>query len=166
MRIAGAVLSRRALVESMLNGMTADPRAFLGSGPASLAAHEVERARFRERFQAYEQDLVDQFETLRPSAEAYSPLSFFFNFSHNVMKGQIVDSLLWSLPWPVGLNDLLSGAPREEDPERSREQLARTLTAYARTNPQTIRGRPMPVIVYDPEAGYRSFRLTLRRLRE
>jgi hypothetical protein len=24
----------------------------------------------------------------------------------------------------------------------------------------------MPVIVYDPEAGYRAFRLTLRRLRE
>ena len=54
--------------------------------------------------------------------------------------------------------------PRE--PERSRETLARTLTAYARTNPHKIRGRLMPVIVYDPEAGYRSFRLTLRRLRE
>ena len=82
--------------------------------------------------------------------EAYSPLSFFFNFSHNVMKGQIVDSLLWSLSWPVGLNDLLTSEPRlEEDPERSRVQLARTLTAYARTNPHKIRGRLMPVIVYD-----------------
>jgi hypothetical protein len=163
---AGAVVGRRALVEAMLNGMTADPRAFLGSGPASLAAHEVERGRFRERFQSYEPDLVDEFEAFRPSAGAYSPLSFFFNFSHNVMKGQIVDSLLWSLPWPVGLNDLFTSELRDEDPERSREQLARTLTAYARTNPQTIRGRLMPVIVYDPEAGYRSFRLTLRRLRE
>jgi hypothetical protein len=50
--------------------------------------------------------------------------------------------------------------------ERSRETLARTLMGYARTNPQKIRGRLMPVIVYDPEAGYRAFRLTLRRLRE
>jgi hypothetical protein len=158
--------SRRAVVESMLNGMTADPRAFLGAGPASLAAHELERARFRERFLAYQRDLTEEFEAFRPSAEAYSPLSFFFNFSHNVMKGQIVDSLLWSLPWPVGLNDLFTGEPRTEDPERSREQLARTLTAYARTNPHKIRGRLMPVIVYDPEAGYRGFRLTLRRLRE
>jgi hypothetical protein len=162
----GAVLGRRALVESMLNGMTADPRAFLGSGPASLAAHELERARFRERFRSYQADLIDEFEAFRPSAEAYSPLSFFFNFSHNVMKGQIADALLWSLPWPVGLNDLFSGEPRDENPERSREQLARTLTAYARTNPHKIRGRLMPVIVYDPDAGYRAFRLTLRRLKE
>jgi hypothetical protein len=161
-----AIGSRHAVVESMLNGMTADPRAFLGAGPASLAAHEVERARFRERFRAYQRNLTEEFEAFRPSAAAYSPLSFFFNFSHNVMKGQIVDSLLWSLPWPVGLNDLFTGEPRTEDPERSREQLARTLTAYARTNPHKIRGRLMPVIVYDPDAGYRGFRLTLRRLRE
>ena len=161
-----ATRPRQAVVESMLNGMSADPRAFIGAGPASLAAHEVERARFRERFLAYQPDLTEEFASLRPSAEAYSPLSFFFNFSHNVMKGQIVDSLLWSLPWPVGLNDLFTGEPRAEDPERSREQLARTLTAYARTNPHKIRGRLMPVIVYDPEAGYRAFRLTLRRLRE
>jgi hypothetical protein len=162
----GAVLGRRALVESMLNGMTADPRAFVGAGPTSLAAHEVERARFRDRFRACESALVAEFEACQPSASAYSPLSFFFNFSHNVMKGQIVDSLLWSLPWAVGLNDLFTGEPRVERPDRSRETLARTLTAYARTNPHTIRGRLMPVIVYDPEAGYRAFRLTLRRLRE
>ena len=161
-----ATRPRQAVVESMLNGMSADPRAFIGTGPASLAAHEVERARFRERFLAYQPDLTEEFASFRPSAEAYSPLSFFFNFSHNVMKGQIVDSLLWSLPWPVGLNDLFTGEPRAEDPERSREQLARTLTAYARTNPHKIRGRLMPVIVYDPDAGYRGFRLTLRRLRE
>jgi hypothetical protein len=166
-RLGGDATSlRRAVVESILSGMTADPRAFIGAGPASLAAHEVERARFRERFLAYQPDLTEEFEAFRPSAEAYSPLSFFFNFSHNVMKGQIVDSLLWSLPWPVGLNDLFTGEPRTEDPARSREQLARTLTAYARTNPQKIRGRLMPVIVYDPEAGYRAFRLTLRRLKE
>ena len=111
-------------------------------------------------------DLLETFETLQPGPTAYSPLSFFFNFSHNVMKGQIVDSLVWSLPWPVGLNDLFTAAPREEAPERSRETLARTLTAYARTHPHKIRGRLMPVIVYDPEAGYRAFRLALRRLRE
>ncbi len=61
---------------------------------------------------------------------------------------------------------VLSGAAMDEPAERSRMTLATTLMAYARTNPNTIRGRPMPVIVYDPEAGYRAFRLTLRRLRE
>ncbi|HVG87088.1 MAG TPA: hypothetical protein VM820_21370 [Vicinamibacterales bacterium] len=157
---------RHGLVESMLNGLTADPRAFVGPGPTSLAAHELERARFREQFLAHETQLIEAFEMCQPSANAYSPLSFFFNFSHNVVKGQVVDSLLWSLPWAVGLSDLFTASAREETPQRSRETLARTLTAYARTNPHKIRGRLMPVIVYDPEAGYRSFRLTLRRLRE
>jgi hypothetical protein len=159
-------LDRASLVESMLNGLTADPRAFVGAGPPSLAAHELERARFRDRFLAHQARLLEAFEAFQPSAAAYSPLSFFFNFSHNVVKGQVVDSLLWSLPWPAGLSDLFTSAARDETPERSRETLARTLTAYARTNPHKIRGRLMPVIVYDPEAGYRAFRLTLRRLRE
>lgn len=161
-----ATRARQAVVESMLNGLTADPRAFLGTGPSSLAAHEVERARFREQFLDRKDVLLEAFEGLRPTPEAYSPLSFFFNFSHNVVKGQVVDALLWSQPWPVGLNDLFTGQPRTEPPERSREALARTLTAYARTNPHRIRGRLMPVIVYDPDAGYRAFRLTLRRIRE
>lgn len=164
---------RSALIEALLNGLTADPRAFLGQGPASLTAHEVERRRFRDRFEARRTELIEAFAACQPSAAVYSPLSFFFNFSHNVVKGQIVDSLLWSLPWTVGLSDLLASAPATpaadrapEPPDRSRETLARTLTAYARTNPHKIRGRLMPVIVYDPDAGYRAFRLTLRRLRE
>lgn len=161
-----ATLTRAEAVESMLNGLTADPRAFLGPGVGSLAAHEQERLRFRERFRGYEADLTSEFEAFRPTADAYSPLSFFFNFSHNVVKGQVVDSLLWSLVWPVGLSELFTGAPLDERPERSRQILARTLTAYARTNPHRIRGRLMPVIVYDPEAGHRAYRLTIRRLGE
>jgi hypothetical protein len=166
---AAAGIERSRLVEAMLNGLTADPRAFVGPATASLAAHEAERQRFRDQFESRRGELMTGFATLQPSAAAYSPLSFFFNFSHNVVKGQVVDSLLWSLPWTVGLSDLLSSAPPlpgrpVEAPGRSRETLARTLTAYARTNPHTIRGRLMPVIVYDPETGYRAFRLTLRRL--
>jgi hypothetical protein len=36
---------------------------------------------------------------------------------------------------------------------------------YARAHPDRIRGRLMPVIVYDPEAGHRAFAVTLRKLR-
>ncbi|MEZ5284242.1 MAG: hypothetical protein R2712_05410 [Vicinamibacterales bacterium] len=167
LREAGAdVEARGPVVESMLNGLTADARAFVGAGPSSLAAHEVERARFRERFLAYRDDILPEFERWQPRPDRYSALSFFFNFSHNVVKGQVVDTLLWSAPWPVGLNDLFTGEPREEAGERSRAKLATTLMAYARTNPHKIRGRLMPVIVYDPETGYRAYRLTLRRLRD
>jgi hypothetical protein len=161
-----AVLARRDAVESMLSGLSGDARAFIGAGPQSLAAHEVERRRFRDHFLHYQEDLAGEFEAFRPTPHAYSPLSFFFNFSHNVVKGQVVDTLLWSAPWAVSLSDLLTGAPMDEPADRSRETLATTLMAYARTNPHKIRGRLMPVIVYDPEAGYRAFRLTLRRLRE
>ena len=162
-----STLERAGLVESMLNGLSGDARAFVGTGPSSLSAHEMERARFREHFLGYQAELTSEFEAFQPVADRYSPLSFFFNFSHHVVKGQVVDSLLWSAPWAMSLSDLLTGAVRPDEPaERSREILARTLMAYARTNPHKIRGRLMPVIVYDPEAGYRAFRLTLRRLRE
>ncbi len=162
----GAVAGRAAVVESILNGLSADARAFVGAGPTSLLAHEVERARFRERFLHYQDDLIAEFQPFQPAPDAYSPLSFFFNFSHNVVKGQVVDSLLWSTPWHVSLNDLFTGAPIDEPEDRSRTALATTLMAYARTNPHRIRGTLMPVIVYDPETGYRAFRLTLRRLSE
>lgn len=157
---------RAAIVESILNGLSADARAFLGSAPPSLLTHEVDRQRFRERFLHYRDELHTEFEAFRPEPARYSPLSFFFNFSHNVVKGQVVDSVLWSAPWRVSLSDLLTGQPMDEPADRSRVTLATTLMAYARTNPQRIRGRLMPVIVYDPEAGYRAFRLTLRRLQE
>ncbi|MCC7125242.1 MAG: hypothetical protein IT178_10370 [Acidobacteria bacterium] len=162
-----SVLDRTAIVESMLNGLSADVRAFLGAGPGSLKAHEVERARFRDQYFAHRDGLEAAFDPFQPVLDRYSALSFFFNFSHNVIKGQVVDSLLWGHPWAVGLNDLFTGLPRPDEPaDRSREALARTLMAYARTNPHKIRGRLMPVIVYDAEAGYRAYRLTRRRLAE
>jgi len=37
---------------------------------------------------------------------------------------------------------------------------------YARANPHKIRGRLMPVIVYDPAAGRRAFCMTLRKLKQ
>ena len=152
----------------MLNGLSADARAFVGTGPTSLSAHEMERARFREHFLDYQADLTERVRGVPAGRRMrYSPLSFFFNFSHNVVKGQVVDSLLWSAPWAIALNDLFTGAVAARRTANARARpLARTLIAYARTNPHKIRGRLMPVIVYDPDAGYRGFRLTLRRLRE
>jgi len=37
---------------------------------------------------------------------------------------------------------------------------------YARANPHRIRGRLMPVIVYDPQAGRQAFSVALRKLNE
>jgi hypothetical protein len=100
----------------------------------------------------------------RPVDGAYSPLAFFFNFSHNVLKGTVVDALLRGRPWTVTFNDLLTGLPRDAELNAQRLDLATTLMGYARTNPNRIRGRLMPVIVYDPDAGRRAFAVTMAKI--
>ena len=86
----------RGVVEAMLNGLSADARAFLGVAPPASLLHAIAAGalEFRDAFHAYRRDLVDEFEPHRPNRRRYSPLSFFFNFSHNVVKGTVVDALL------------------------------------------------------------------------
>jgi hypothetical protein len=157
--------SHDVLVEALINGLSGDARAFVGRPPASLSSFEGERAQFREAFHGYRQDLLDAFERYRPSDRVYSPLSFFFNFSHNVVKGTTIDALVERRPWRLTFNDLLTshGAPEQNT---DKDALARTLMDYARANPQTIRGRLMPVIVYDPAKGRQAFSVALRKLTE
>ena len=151
-----------AVAEGILNGLSADARAFVGELPSSLASCDRERAAFRERFHGYRDDLVAKFERFKPSARAFSPLAFFFNFSHNVVKGTVIDALLRGRPWSVGLDDLLTasgdGAPKEE--------LAVTLMGYARSSPDRINGRLTPVIVYDPDTGREAFSIAMKKLKE
>ncbi len=153
------------LVEALLNGLSADARAFVAGGAAALTTCERERAEFAELFQYYREALLEAFEPFRPSERRYSPLSFFFNFSHNVRKGTVVDALLRGEPWRLTFNDLLTGFPEDATASASKALLANTLMTYARLNPDRIRGQLMPVIVYDPAAGRQAFGTTLRRLR-
>jgi hypothetical protein len=152
------------LAETLLNGLTPDARAFVGVPPASLAASEPDRAAFLELFNRHKTELLATFERFRPTESAYSPLSFFFNFSHNVVKGTVIDALLWGKYWDVTLNDLLSGPPRAGLDEGDKQLLVTTLMGYARSNPDRIRGRLMPVIVYDPQAGRRAYTITMEKL--
>jgi hypothetical protein len=175
--------ARAAIVEAIVNGMSADARAFLGvAPPASLSACAADRTAFRDQFLAHRDDLVAEFERHRPVDGAYTPLSFFFNFSHNVLKGTVVDALLRGEPWNVAFNGMLTGATvgrkpdiaettvrlKPDTPETTegdeRERLARTLMEYARANPDRIGGRLMPVIVYDPRAGHRAFRVMMEKV--
>jgi len=158
-------VERDLVVEALLNGLTPDARAFVGGAPSFLSPLAAELAEFREDFKRYEGELLQSFEKFRPTPQIYSPLSFFFNFSHNVLKGTIVDALLSGEPWHLTLNDLVT-AGEGESQEESKEVLARTLMAYARANPHKIRGRLMPVIVYDPQAGRQAFAVTIKKLTE
>ena len=159
--------ARERVVEAMLNGLTPDAGAFVGDHPpASLAAHDVERSEFCERFQRYRPDLLEEVERHRPSAHAYSPLSFFFNFSHNVLKGMVVDAVRWGEAWTLTLNDLLTAIPRDEPSGEAKRRLATTLMGYARSSPDRIRGRLTPAMVYDPRSGHRAYAMTLRQITE
>ena len=158
--------ARDALVEAMLNGLTPDARAFVGEPPSSLSSCDDDRREFRALFDRHRDALIAEFEPYRPSDRAYSPISFFFNFSHNILKGTVVDALLRSHVWDVTFNDLLTAMPRAEAIAQSKERLAKTLMGYARSNPDTIRGRLTPVIVYDPQAGHQAFTVTMRKIRE
>lgn len=157
---------RPVVVEALINGLSGDARAFVGAAPRSLAGFEAEAASFRDAFHTYRADLIAEFEAYRPSEQSYSPLNFFFNFSHNVVKGAVIDALLEGRPWSVSLNDLLTSRADEPSELLARETLAKTLMAYARANPHRIRGRLMPVIVYDPPAGRQAFSVALRKMKE
>jgi len=158
---------RPAIVEAILNGLSPDTRAFLGRHPPdSLAQCGTDLAEFRDLFQTHRQDLLEEFERHRPSEQTYSPLSFFFNFSHNVLKGTVIDALLRGDPWDVTLNDLFTGLPRAGAKSMAKKELAKLLMGYARANPHRIRGRLMPVIVYDPQAGRQAFSVATRKIRE
>ena len=157
---------RARVVEALLNGLTPDARAFVGAPITTLSAHEAERLRVRDQLLAYRGRLREEFEAFRPTGQAYSPLSFFFNFSHNVLKGTVVDALLRQQVWPLSLNDLFTSLPADPAVSEQKVLLAGTLMAYARSSPQTIRGRLMPVIVYDPSTGREAFGHTMRKLME
>lgn len=152
------------LEEALLNGLTADARAFIGVPPASLSDSDADRLQLVDGFTRHKEALLASFPRYRPTETAYSPLSFFFNFSHNVVKGAVVDALLWGEAWDVSLNDLLTGVRRAGLEEGSQELLATTLMAYARSNPDRIRGKLMPVIVYDPQAGRRAYTVAMEKL--
>jgi len=167
MRRTGVDGAERArVVEAVLAGLSADPRALIGRAPASLSAHDDDRSAFAELFHAQRNDLLAEFERHRPSARVYSPLSFFFNFSHNVLKGTIVDALLRGSAWDVSFNDLLTGLPADAPENERRRDLATTLMGYARRHPDRIRGRLTPVIVYDPATAQEAFTAAMRKMRE
>ena len=154
------------IIEAILNGLSADARAFVGEPPASLSNSDDDRVAFRALFLQHRDALVDAFQRYKPAADLYSPLAFFFNFSHNVLKGTVVDALLRGRAWPLTFDDMLTTLSRDASEPALKQELATTLMGYARANPDTIRGRPMPVIVYDPATGRDAFAVTIRKIME
>jgi hypothetical protein len=158
-------IERERVVEAILSGLSGDAGHFISPPSRRDAPDAEDRTEFAETFRKYKPALVEELERLRPTGQRYSPLCLFFNFSHNIVKGTLVDALLWGEPWPMTFNDLLTGVTGAETNGRSKETLAKTLMGYARANPDTIRGRRMPVVVYDIDTGRRSFAMAMRAVK-
>lgn len=156
---------RERVAEALLNGLSADAAHFIRPPSHHGSPGDAEQLEFSELFRTYRPALIEEFQRLQPSEHRYSPLSFFFNSSHNIVKGTVIDALLWGEPWTMTLNDLLTGVPGGEAGGRSKETLAKTLMGYARANPDRIRGKLMPVVVYDPQAGRRAFGAAIRAMK-
>lgn len=140
------------LTEALLGGLSADTAEVLAHGDVAT------------RVLPLLPELRPRFEALAPTPAAYSPISWFFNFSHNVIKGTIIDACFREEAWTVSYSDLLTGPHGGHSPLPSREALARTLMEYARRSPQRIRGELLPVIVYDVDAGRACHAATLAAL--
>jgi hypothetical protein len=155
----------QGISEALLIGLMPDAPAFLGGRPPdALASRESDLARIRELFASHQSNLLADFAAHRPTPTEYSPLSFTFNFPHNLVKGIVVDAARRGAPWPLALEDLVSALPRTPQLDLARRSLATTLMGYALANPDTIRGRPHPAIVCDPAAAVRAFEAVVLQL--
>ena len=154
-------VDRERIVEGILNGMTADARAFLGKTPAPLAEYETDLSECRRLFKTYKDALLKEFEAHRPSDRVYSPLAFNFNFPHNLVKAAIIDALLEAEGVKLTVNDLLTSFPRDDQSRRAKQKLASTLTKFAAFIPDRVKGRTVPVISYSPQTGLLVFAKTL-----
>jgi hypothetical protein len=92
-------------------------------------------------------------------------LALRFNFPHNVLKGLVIDALLRGGTRDLSLNDLLTGIPHDSKAATSKQGLAIALMAFGRSNPDNVRGRAVPAIIYDASSGLRSFAKTLLTIR-
>jgi hypothetical protein len=158
LRSTGATdLERRPIVEGILNGLTPDCGALLTDPPAPLATCEADRAELCGLMERHRAALLTDFEGHRPSEQGYSPLCLFFNFPHNVLKGMVIDALFRGEPTKLSVNDMLRGAAQGDTSGDERLAMTETLMGFARTSPDRIRGRLVPAIIYDPQAGRRAY---------
>ena len=158
--------TRAPVIEAFLNGLSADVDALVGEEtPASLKAHAAERSELVDLFARHRRAIAAAADRHRPLDRAYSPLSFYFNFCQNVLKGIVADALLWGEAWNLTLDDLLRAAPEGDPQGEARQNCATMLMRYAKANPDPIRGRRLPAIVYDPPTGRRAYSVALKKIK-
>jgi hypothetical protein len=156
---------RRAVVGALLNGLSADPWAFVGKPPEPLAAYGEEHAEFRRLFGLHRSELLEEIEALMPSRDAYSPLSLQFNFPHNALVALMVIALIGGVAPNVPFNALLTTPPDPPSGDAA-ALLARAITGYAAAHPERRGERRILPVAYNESVGLRSFSWTMGALRK
>jgi hypothetical protein len=140
---------RASIAEGLLNGLSADPWAFIEKTPAFLREHQAEHDEFRELLGAHRTDLLREFESQRPGAAVYSPLAFATNFLSNTVVAMVVVALVDEQSHP-SLDSLLATQRARPLAAGSAERLARELMGYSMAAAERARGDGAPLIVVDP----------------
>ncbi len=156
---------RASITQALLQGLAADPYAFTGSLPASLADSREEYDEVVAMLTAHLGVLLEEFEAQKPQKVRYSPLALHFNFPHNTLVAIVTLALLEARPQPLTLNDLF--VPEfETGSHETQEHLARTLMAFSRSSPDRLGYRGAMLVAYDPLSGLRSFTMARDTLRK
>lgn len=157
---------RDELVQSLLQGLTADPWGFAGSPPPALADHGEAYAEVRALLERHGETLLADLERHRPTKKAYAPLALHFNFPHNTLVAMVTLALLEGKPQRLALNDLFSRELDDPPEDETREGLARTLMAFSGGSPDRLGHRGAMLVAYDPLSAMRTFSMTTKALRK
>jgi hypothetical protein len=161
-RSTDASPDRPAIVEGLLSGLSADPWLFAGKTPPCLRGREDDHESVRRALEECRDQLLCDFEAIRPSTSCYSPLGFEVNFLCNALVAMVATAVAENEPHP-SLNALLANARAREVPAGPLERYARSLMGYASGG--GVAGSPS-LIVYDPQDAQHAYNLTMRVLRD
>lgn len=156
-----AIGDRRSVTESLMLGLASDPWAFTGAVPRVLQDRAADHALVREVLNRHRTALLAEFEALRPSTGAYSPLGFTCNFPTNAAVAMVAVSLEDGRGHPP-INSLFT-ARRDAE---STQGLAVRLMDYSVSDPSRLGAGQAPLIAYDPFDGASAFNALVRELRQ
>lgn len=142
-----------AVMEALLQVLSADPTVILGTGavPEVLAGVADERVRCAEHLRAHADELQRLCGEHRPAEDRFSPLGFHFNFLHNVLTATLAEAVATGAP-NVPLDDLLLTGPMARRVADTPDALAHQLGLYA-AHPDRRGARHAPLIVVDAPFG-------------
>jgi hypothetical protein len=153
--------SRRATLAGLLNGLSADPWAFVGTAPTSWDAHAPLRGEFSVRCRAHRDELLSEFEARRPNTKTYSALGFQCNFLCNALVAMVATSL-GGKPPAASLGTLLCAPDESTTAPAAIGPYAEMLTAYSSVATGSAGGATL--VLYDPYEAQHSFNTALRVL--